>query len=185
MTHAAPVEGAFVEHLAIGRCFCRRLNGFSFLPPQLARRHFAGQGMDQQAPKILVTAAEPGFDHEVETDLVERASADGIVEAAQGDCRFVAMAAATFVEEPLGDGGLKAALLRPRSRKPLVAIEIKRNSAPKIGHGFTIACDDLGVANRFVVSSGDETYPTKGNITVHSLTSACSAVSELFRPPFR
>jgi hypothetical protein len=26
----------------VGRCFRRRLNGFSFLPPQLARRHFAG-----------------------------------------------------------------------------------------------------------------------------------------------
>jgi uncharacterized protein len=81
--------------------------------------------------------------------------------------------------------GTEADLVLERGGKPIVAIEIKRNSAPKIGHGFTIACDDLGVTHRFVVSSGDETYPTKGNITVHSLTSACRAVSELFRTPFR
>jgi hypothetical protein len=74
--------------------------------------------VDQQAPKILMAAAEPGFDHEVETDLVERASADGIVEPAQCDCRLILMAAAGFVEEPLGDGGLKAALLRPSCRNP-------------------------------------------------------------------
>lgn len=80
--------------------------------------------------------------------------------------------------------GTEADLVLERGGKPIVAIEIKRSSVPKIGHGFTIACDDLGVANRIVVSSGDETYATKGNITVHSLKSACGTVAELFRPPF-
>lgn len=80
--------------------------------------------------------------------------------------------------------GTEADLVLERGGKPLAAIEIKRSSAPKIGHGFTIACDDLGVAHRLVISSGEETYPTKGNIMVHSLTSARLAVAKLFRPPF-
>ena len=67
---------------------------------------------------------------------------------------------------------------------PFIGIEIKRSTAPKIGHGFIIACDDLKIEHRIVVSSADERYRTKGNIDVHSLPSAIQRVRELLKGPF-
>ena len=37
-----------------------------------------------------------------------------------------------------------------------MAIEVKRSMAPSPEKGFTIACDDLGIAQRFVVYPGTE-----------------------------
>jgi len=42
--------------------------------------------------------------------------------------------------------------------QPEIAIEVKRASNPKVGKGFRIACDDLGIEHRYVVYPGDEAY---------------------------
>ena len=55
-------------------------------------------------------ATQPCFDHEVEADLVERASSYGIVEATQRDRRFIVATAAGFIEQSLGNGGGEAAV---------------------------------------------------------------------------
>lgn len=80
--------------------------------------------------------------------------------------------------------GAELDLIFERGGKPYIGIEIKRTSAPKIGPGFTIACDDLGIEHRFVVASGQEHYRMKGNIEVHSLASAEAAIRHLLKAPF-
>lgn len=49
------------------------------------------------------------------------------------------------------------------------AIEIKRNSAPKLSKGFHIACEDLKPDRKFVVYSGKDTFPMGGDVTAISL----------------
>ncbi len=49
------------------------------------------------------------------------------------------------------------------------AIEIKHSRAPKVKKGFHIACDDLKVARKYVVYTGDDQYPIGNDITVTSL----------------
>lgn len=39
------------------------------------------------------------------------------------------------------------------------AVEIKRSSAPTVGKGFHIACDDLAATQRLVVSSANTSFP--------------------------
>jgi predicted AAA+ superfamily ATPase len=80
--------------------------------------------------------------------------------------------------------GAQIDLVFEQAGKPKVAIEIKRSSAPKVEQGFAIACDDLGIAHRLVVGSGEGDYPIKGGITVHSLPSAVAAVRNFLKPPF-
>jgi hypothetical protein len=80
--------------------------------------------------------------------------------------------------------GSELDLVFKKGGTPFIGIEIKRSTAPKIGHGFTIACDDLKIEHRMVVSSGSEQYRTKANIDVHSLPSAIQRVTELLKGPF-
>ncbi len=49
------------------------------------------------------------------------------------------------------------------------AIEIKYGKTPKVKKGFHTACDDLGVKRKFVVYSGEDTYPLGNETTVISL----------------
>ena len=44
------------------------------------------------------------------------------------------------------------------------AVEIKRSSAPTVGKGFHIACDDLAATRRLVVSSANTSFPVAGGI---------------------
>ncbi len=46
----------------------------------------------------------------------------------------------------------------------LWAVEIKRSSAPTVGKGFHIACDDLAATRRLVVSSANARFPMAGGI---------------------
>lgn len=57
--------------------------------------------------------------------------------------------------------GAEIDLLIERSGRPAVAIEVKRSTAPSPGRGFGQACDDLGVAQRWVVYPGSETFPLR------------------------
>ena len=52
----------------------------------------------------------------------------------------------------------------------LWAIEIKHSSAPKLERGFHHACQDLKPNQRFVVYSGEETFPLKNDVIAISLS---------------
>ncbi len=45
--------------------------------------------------------------------------------------------------------------------RPEMAIEVKRSSAPRLDRGFAIACDDLGIAERYVVYPSKEDFPMR------------------------
>jgi hypothetical protein len=42
-----------------------------------------------------------------------------------------------------------------------MAIDIKRSTTPTVSKGFDLACDDLGVSQRFVVYPGTERFPMR------------------------
>ena len=68
--------------------------------------------------------------------------------------------------------GAEIDLLFERAGKIELAFEVKRSSAPKIERGFFLACDDLRIEQRFVVYSGQGSYPTAHGATVLSLEEA-------------
>ncbi len=57
--------------------------------------------------------------------------------------------------------GAEIDLLLEKGGRPDIAIEIKRSSAPSPGKGFALACDDLGVTERYVVYPGNERFPLR------------------------
>lgn len=81
--------------------------------------------------------------------------------------------------------GAEIDLVLERAGKPVIAIEVKRSTAPKIEPGFRVACDDLRIDNRLVVYSGRDSYPIRDGIVVHSMPSAMSAVREIMTRPAR
>lgn len=46
----------------------------------------------------------------------------------------------------------------------VVAIEIKRSSAPTLKKGFAIACDDLQIEQRYLIYPGQETFPIRHGV---------------------
>jgi hypothetical protein len=52
---------------------------------------------------------------------------------------------------------------------PGIAIEIKRASAPTLEKGFTIACEDLGIRQRYVVYPGRERFSIRHGAEAISL----------------
>jgi uncharacterized protein len=80
--------------------------------------------------------------------------------------------------------GTELDLVFERGGKPHIGIEIKRSTAPKIGQGFTIACDDLQLDHRLVVTAGSDDYRAKANVDVLSLQSAVQKVKQLMQSPF-
>ncbi len=65
--------------------------------------------------------------------------------------------------------GAEVDLVLERGGKPEMAIEIKRSSALSLDRGFAIACDDLGIAERYVVYPGDECFPLRHGAQATSL----------------
>jgi uncharacterized protein len=61
----------------------------------------------------------------------------------------------------------------------LWAIEIKASHTPKLGLGFHMACEDLPIEEKFVVYSGMDEFPIKGNVTVISLTGMLGRLATL------
>ncbi len=49
------------------------------------------------------------------------------------------------------------------------AIEIKRSFSPVISKGFYLGCEDIGATKRFVVYSGEETYPISKGVSAISI----------------
>ena len=57
--------------------------------------------------------------------------------------------------------GAEIDLVLERNATPWMAIEIKRSTTPHLSKGFDLACDDLGVRQRFVVYPGTERFPMR------------------------
>lgn len=60
--------------------------------------------------------------------------------------------------------GAEIDLVFERAGQPEMAIEIKRSSAPSVERGFSVACEDLGVKQRYVVYPGSETFPLRSGV---------------------
>ena len=57
--------------------------------------------------------------------------------------------------------GAEIDLVLEKGGKPEIAIEVKRSMAPGPQKGFAIACDDLQIAQRYVVYPGLERIPLR------------------------
>ena len=57
--------------------------------------------------------------------------------------------------------GAEIDLLIERGGQPIMAIEVKRSSAPLLERGFGQACQDLGIEQRWVVYPGTERFPLR------------------------
>jgi hypothetical protein len=62
--------------------------------------------------------------------------------------------------------GAEIDLVFEKGGVPKIAIEIKRSSAPKPAKGFHIACDDLGIEEKYLVYPGDTTYQRSSGVTI-------------------
>jgi len=58
------------------------------------------------------------------------------------------------------------------------AIEIKHSTAPKLTKGFYNACEDLGPARKYVVYSGDDSYPIADDVEAVSLKTVMERLIE-------
>lgn len=65
--------------------------------------------------------------------------------------------------------GAEIDLVLEQGGRPEIAIEIKRSTAPSLDKGFGVACDDLGIAQRYVVYPGTERFPLRQGTTALGL----------------
>lgn len=65
--------------------------------------------------------------------------------------------------------GAEIDLLIRHADGSIVAIEVKRSSAPKLGRGFYEACQDIKPTHRYVVYDGNEKFAMKNNVWAISL----------------
>jgi len=65
--------------------------------------------------------------------------------------------------------GAEIDLLLKLSSRELLAIDIKKGTAPKITRGFHQACVDVQATQKFVVYGGEDEFPVKHDTTVISL----------------
>lgn len=57
------------------------------------------------------------------------------------------------------------------------AVEIKKSVAPAISSGFHRACEDISATNKFIVYSGSDRFPMKGDIEVVGLIEFMKMIS--------
>ena len=58
------------------------------------------------------------------------------------------------------------------------AIEIKRNSAPKVSKGFIEACKDVKATHKWIVNAQEDTYPVSDGIEVIGFTAFIKLISD-------
>ncbi len=78
--------------------------------------------------------------------------------------------------------GAEVDLLLERGGQPEIAVEVKRSSAPSLDKGFALACDDLGVKQRYVVYPGADTYPVRHGAQAISLLALATQLSQTTQP---
>lgn len=72
--------------------------------------------------------------------------------------------------------GAEIDLVIEKSRKQLIAIEIKRSQAPKLSKGFYLGCEDIEATQRFIVYPGNERFPVSKNVDAIPLTELMSII---------
>lgn len=75
--------------------------------------------------------------------------------------------------------GAEVDLVFERAGQPELAIEIKRASTPSVEKGFHVACEDLGVTQRYVVYPGDETFALRARVQAIGLKDLAAKLSTL------
>jgi uncharacterized protein len=73
--------------------------------------------------------------------------------------------------------GAEIDLVFERAGQPELAIEIKRASAPSVEKGFHVACEDLGITQRYVVYPGDETFAMRAGVQAIGLKELAAKLS--------
>ena len=58
-----------------------------------------------------------------------------------------------------------------------MTIEIKRSSAPTLSKGFDVACEDLGIEQRWVVHPGADRFPMRHGAQGSGLAALMSLLS--------
>ncbi len=75
--------------------------------------------------------------------------------------------------------GAEIDLVLARGNTPEIAIEVKRSSAPSVQKGFAIACDDLAIAQRYVVYPGTEPFPLRHGAQAIGLAQLAGQLSSI------
>jgi uncharacterized protein len=73
--------------------------------------------------------------------------------------------------------GAEVDLVFERAGQPELAIEIKRASAPSVERGFHVACEDLGITQRYVVYPGDEAFALRAGVQAIGLQELAAKLS--------
>jgi uncharacterized protein len=73
--------------------------------------------------------------------------------------------------------GAEVDLVFERAGQPELAIEIKRASAPSVERGFHVACEDLGVTQRYVVYPGDDAFALRAGVQAIGLKDLAGKLS--------
>jgi uncharacterized protein len=60
--------------------------------------------------------------------------------------------------------GAEIDLVFERAGQPEIAIEVKRAMAPSVERGFSVACDDLNITERYVVYPGEEAFGLRAQV---------------------
>ena len=55
--------------------------------------------------------------------------------------------------------------------KQVLAIEIKRSSAPKLSKGFYYACEEINATGKYVIYPGKEAFPLRNGVEAINLES--------------
>lgn len=61
-------------------------------------------------------------------------------------------------------------------KQEIIAIEIKRSSAPKVTRGFHLACEDIQATKKIVIYSGQERFPLADDTEAMSLCTFLSGI---------
>jgi uncharacterized protein len=73
--------------------------------------------------------------------------------------------------------GAEVDLVFERAGQPEIAIEIKHASAPSVERGFHVACEDLGITQRYVVYPGDEAFALRAGVQAIGLKELAAKLS--------
>lgn len=88
---------------------------------------------------------------------------------------FLPIGAETYFYRTIRGAEIDFIIKHPDGR--IIAIEIKRSSAPKAEHGFHEVCNDINPTHRFVVYNGEERFPLANKIEaigLNELMQVCS-----------
>lgn len=64
-------------------------------------------------------------------------------------------------------------------KREIWAIEIKRSSAPKLGRGFYVACNDIKATHKWLINSQEDRYPLPNGVEVIGLIEFLKLLNEI------